>query len=305
MDFLFNLPDTNYRNQVFYASGVWRKPSNITMVQFFLVGAGGGGGAGYIVSTTQGAGSGAGGGGGAITKLLIPSVFLPDELYVNVGIGGSAGVISAAGVSGGNGVSGTATYVDLINGNNTSSTLIATANGGTRGTGGTVGGVSGTGGAGGVASTISSSVYLGLGYGSFYAGGAGQSGTATGTLSPVTTSTNLTSGGAGGSGRNSTVNRGTPGSIGGNNVYLPSLSISDSGTTYNGQNGIFSLNPFQSYGGVGGWGAQRLVGQACGGNGGNGIMGSGGGGGGGGNSGCVTTGNGGRGGDGLVIITCF
>jgi hypothetical protein len=120
----------------------------------------------------------------------------------------------------------------------------------------------------------------------------------------VTTSTNLTSGGAGGSGRNSTTGRGTPGSIGGNNVYLPSLSISDSGTTYNGQNGVFSLNPFQSYGGVGGWGAVR-TGTQCGGNGGDGIMGSGGGGGGGGNTGCVTTGNGGRGGDGFAIITCF
>jgi len=305
MDFLFNLPDTDYRNQVFYTSGVWRKPSNITMVQFFLVGAGGGGGAGYIISSAAGCGGGAGAGGGAITKLLIPSVFLPDELYVNVGIGGSAGVISAAGVAGGNGVSGTATYVDLINGNNTLSTLIATANGGTRGTGAPIGGGNGTGGAGGAASTIATTVYLGLGYSSFYAGGNGQNGGSTGVNASVGTTTNLTSGGGGGSGRNSTTGRGTPGGIAGNNVYLPSLSVSDGTSIYNGQNGIYSLNPFQSYGGVGGFGAQRLVGQACGGNGGDGAIGSGGAGGGGGNTGCVTTGNGGRGGDGLVIITCF
>ena len=302
MDFLFNLPDIDYRNQAFYTSGVWRKPPNISMVSFFLVGAGGAGGNGFVTSTLQGSGSGAGGGGGAITKLIIPAVLLPDILLVNVGVGGSRGTFSAGVVVSGG--SGTATYVDLINGNATASTLIAIANGGTGGGGGSSGGGSGTGGAGGVASTIISTVYLGMGISSFYAGQIGQNGTATGTLTPHPTGTNLTSGGAGGAGRSSAGIRGTPGSILGNDVYLPTLSISNSATTYNGQDGVNCISPFQSYGGVGGWPATLAAGE-CGGNGGNGILGSGGGGGGAGNTGCPGGGLGGNGGNGYALITCY
>lgn len=305
MDFLFDLAEANYRNQVFYTSGVWRKPPNITMVSFFLVGAGGAGGNGFVTSLLQGCGAGAGGGSGAITKLIIPAVLLPDILLVNVGVGGIRGTFGGPGVTVSGG-SGTATYVDLINGNATASTLIAIANGGIGGGGGIVGGVAGTGGAAGAASTITSTVYLGMGLSSFYAGQDGQTATVTGTLPPVSTGTNLTSGGAGASGRGASPagNRGTPGSIDGNDVYLPTLSISNSATTYDGQNGVNCLSPFQSYGGVGGWPATLAVGE-CGGNGGNGILGSGGGGGGAGNNGCPEGGLGGNGGNGYALITCY
>jgi hypothetical protein len=304
MDFLFDLAEANYRNQVFYTSGVWRKPPNITMVSFFLVGAGGAGGNGFVTSTLQGCGAGAGGGSGAVTKLIIPAVLLPDILLVNVGVGGIRGNFgTGVVVSGG---SGTATYVDLINGNATASTLIAIANGGTGGTGGGSGGAAGVGGAAGAASTITSTVYLGMGFASFYAGQNGQNATLTGILTPVLTNTNLTSGGAGSAGRGASPGgaRGTPGSIDGNSVYLPILSISNSATTYNGQDGVNCLSPFQSYGGVGGWPA-TLTASECGGNGGNGILGSGGGGGGAGNTGCPEGGLGGNGGNGYALITCY
>lgn len=302
MDFLFNLAEANYRNQVFYTSGVWRKPPNITMVSFFLVGAGGAGGNGFVTSLLQGSGAGAGGGSGAVTKLIIPAVLLPDILLVNVGVGGSRGAFQTGViVSGG---SGTATYVDLINGNATASTLIAIANGGTGGGGGTIGGGAGGGGAAGAASTITSTVYLGMGIPSFYAGQNGQNGIGTGTLTPVSTGTNLTSGGAGSASRNSAGQRGTPGSILGNDVYLPTLPLSNSAITYNGQDGVNCLSPFQSYGGVGGWPA-TLTASECGGNGGNGILGSGGGGGGAGNTGCPEGGLGGNGGNGYALITCY
>jgi collagen type III alpha len=302
MDFLFNLPDIDYRNQAFYTSGVWRKPPNISMVSFFLVGAGGAGGNGFVTSLLQGSGAGAGGGGGAITKLIIPSVLLPDILLVNIGVGGRRGAFQTGViVSGG---SGTATYVDLINGNATASTLIAIANGGGGGGGGTIGGGAGTGGAAGAASTITSTVYLGMGISSFYAGQNGQGGSGLGIITPVSTGTNLTSGGAGGAARSSAGARGTPGSIQGNDVYLPTLSISNSATTYNGQDGVNCISPFQSYGGVGGWPA-TLTASECGGNGGNGILGSGGGGGGAGNTGCPGGGFGGNGGNGYALITCY
>jgi hypothetical protein len=304
MDFLFDLAEANYRNQVFYTSGIWRKPPNITMVSFFLVGAGGAGGNGFVISTLQGCSSGAGGGSGAITKLIIPAVLLPDELLVNVGVGGSRGAFNTGvTVSGG---SGTATYVDLIDGNATASTLIAIANGGTGGGGGASGGISGTGGAGGAASTITSTVYLGMGFASFYAGQNGRNGTLSGVLTPLETNTNLTSGGGGGAGRTATPAgaRGTPGGITGNDVYLPTLTVSNTATTYNGQDGVNCLSPFQSYGGVGAW-AATLTASECGGNGGSGILGSGGGGGGGSNTGCPEGGLGGNGGNGYVLITCY
>jgi hypothetical protein len=298
MDFLFNNTNSEYANQVFYVSGTWKKPSNITMVQFFLVGAGGGGGNGGLTALGVGNAGGGGGGGGAITKLLIPAIFLPNELYVNVGIGGSGG--SPGGTGG-------VTYVDLINGNNTSSTLIASANGGVGGNAGT-GGTAGGGGAGGAAATAGTTVYTGLGLSTSIAGGTGGAG-AVGTSNSVAitnSSTTLTSGGNGGCGRNSLNNKGTPGGITGNNVFLPTLLPSGNAVTLkDGTNGINSLSPFQSYGGVGAYGSENTNLILCGGNGGDGILGSGGGGGGGGNTNCVGGSLGGRGGNGFVLITSF
>ena len=249
------------------------------MIQFFLVGAGGGGGGGFLSTGSTATSGGGGGGGGAQTKLLIPAIFLPDELYVNIGVGGAGGV---------NGVSGGTTYVDLINGNNTSATLIAYANGGSGGTYPATG--SGTitnGGAGGVASTAGDTVYTGLGLFSSVAGGAGGNGSGgTTALAGISTATSLTSGGGGGGSRNAANTRGAPAGITGNNVFLPNVTIrtvtNSDFTTYGGVDGVYSVSPFQSYGGAGAHSTSGSnVTTLCGGVGGNGLLGSGGGGGGG------------------------
>jgi NAD(P)H-hydrate repair Nnr-like enzyme with NAD(P)H-hydrate epimerase domain len=46
---LFDLANTDYRTQIFYTSGVWRKPPSISMVFIVCIGAGGRGGDGYCV----------------------------------------------------------------------------------------------------------------------------------------------------------------------------------------------------------------------------------------------------------------
>ena len=73
---LFDITDNSYKTQVFYQSGTWVKPRGITMVSFFVVGAGGGGGRGANLATNLGNYGGGGGGGGAVSRLLIPAIFL-------------------------------------------------------------------------------------------------------------------------------------------------------------------------------------------------------------------------------------
>ena len=284
---LFDITDNSYKTQVFYQSGTWVKPRGITMVSFFVVGAGGGGGKGANLATNVGNYGGGGAGGGAGSRLLIPAIFLPDTLFVVVGVGGQSST------------SGGATYVDTINNGNLFTTRIVFSNGGGGG-GDSPGNAIGSVGIGGVASSLTTSaIYLNLGIQSSIAGGNGG-------VPSATTNTNLTSGGGRGGGRNSLgVRTVFPGGIVGNNVLLPSISPSDLNVTLVGPSGVNSLKPFQSYGGCGGWSSTGVASQ-CGGNGGNGILGAGGGAGGGGNTGCPTgVSLGGNGGNGIVIITCF
>jgi hypothetical protein len=92
--FNFANPQTcNY--QEFYGGGLlfgsltarrdWIKPRGVAMVRMLLIGAGAGGRAG---STTTG---GAGGGSGGITTWIGPAIFIPDELTISIGAGGSSG----------------------------------------------------------------------------------------------------------------------------------------------------------------------------------------------------------------------
>jgi len=284
---LFNTTDNTYKNQVFYESGTWIKPRGITMVSFFVVGAGGGGGSGS--NSTPGAtgnAGGGGGGGGAVSRLLIPAIFLPDVLTIVIGNGGDPST------NGGN------TYIDLPNGSNVFTTRLVFSNGGGGG-GNAASTTNGTAGTGGAAASVSTSaIYLNLGIQSSLAGGTAGAPSAT-------TTTNLTSGGGRGGQRNSAGSRTNPGGIIGNETTLASVTLSDFNVTFVGNSGIFTMVPFQSYGGAGGWSSTNVTNQ-CGGNGGNGVLGSGGGGGGGGNTGCPTgVSTGGKGGDGLVIISCF
>jgi hypothetical protein len=88
--FNFANPQTaNY--QEFYGGGStntslsrsWSKPRGASMVRMLLIGAGGGGRSG-----TTGAG-GAGGGSGAVTEWIGPAIFIPDQLRIVPGRGGS------------------------------------------------------------------------------------------------------------------------------------------------------------------------------------------------------------------------
>ena len=113
----------------------------------------------------------------------------------------------------------------------------------------------------------------------------------------------LTSGGSGGGVRTAqpTFARGAPGTVNANDTTLEDNVASDGTIILDGAGGLICWQPFQTTGGVGGWGATNGTVRA--GNGGNGQLGSGGGGGGGANTG-VGGGRGGNGGHGLIIITC-
>ena len=296
---LFHLPQPPY-TQVYNSRGTytWNKPQGITMVSFFVVGAGGGGGGGNTTTITTGSQGGGGGGGGGVTKLLIPAVFIPETLILNIGAGGAGGAATVAGTLGGT------TYIDIPEGTNVFSTRIIIANGGSGG--GAGGGTAGAAGAGAAVVGTTSAVYHNLGMFTAIAGGSGSA--ANGTFLTGNTSVSalatLTSGGSGGGVRSASpsFSRGSPGFIDANGTILSDNIYSDGNVIFDGPGGYNSWQPFQSIGGVGGWARPNASGP--GGNGGNGGIGSGGGGGGGNNSG-FSGGRGGNGGDGLVIITSF
>ena len=163
MSFLYDLADTRYKTAVFYQSGSWVKPKGITMVSITAIGAGGGGGGGDTgASTAVVRSGGSGGGSGAITRLIIPEMFITDSLYVVVGAGGAGGVSG-----GGTGSNGGSTYVDMTTENRDEiySRVIVASGGGAGGR---------FGGAGGAAALVTQALYSTLG--SWFAT-AGQTGT--------------------------------------------------------------------------------------------------------------------------------
>ena len=104
---LLHLPQPPY-TQVYNSRGTytWNKPQGITMVSFFVVGGGGGGGRGGANSAILGVFGAGGGGGGAVTKLIIPAIFIPESLFINVGAGG------------GTSTAGGASFIDVAGGTN-------------------------------------------------------------------------------------------------------------------------------------------------------------------------------------------
>lgn len=263
MSYPINYPTPqNADVQIFSQGGstsTWVKPQGCSFVYFFLLGAGGNGAGG----TT----SAAGGGGGAsgTYKLLIPAFLIPDQLRVQVGLGG-----------GGN-ASTNDTKITYQQKNGTGYDLIGMT------TGGNASGTS----AGGAGTEIGPSTPFRIA--GFAIGANGASGAAAGA---AVSSQNISCGGAGGA----TTTTGT-GSIVSNILYgYPAVSGGSGTTGGNGSDGISVTSGIMYFtGGAGGGGSTT----GSGGNGGNGGIGSGGGGG-----GICTTGtsNGGRGGDGLVVI---
>ena len=254
--------------QVFFAGKhSWTKPSGASLIYFAISGAGAGGGGGYAAA---GGGGGGGGSGGQLLFLWIPAIFVPDSLYLSVGMGGAGG---NRGTPGSAGTAGDATSIILPQ---TGGTLYTC-------TGGNPGGA-GAAAAGGTAGTAPGAPVVNFftSFGSvlFVNGDAGiAGGTTTGGAAPARTR-NQGGGGGGGTGA---------GTLPLSPWILPTRSIAGPSPELRG-------SPLNGYAGPGG-------GLAVGGitrDGENGTQGCGGGGGGG--AGTTSGGQGGKGGDGYIII---
>jgi hypothetical protein len=304
-----NIPSiTNH--QTFFATGTdvwqtWQKPRNCNFVYITAIGGGGGGGSAQV--TSGDGGGGGGGGSSSITSILVPSVLIPDTLYVYVGLGGDGGT------AGGDGSAGQLSYVTILPNTTTSNTLIRS--GSSSASGGQVGttlsaGLGGSGGLGFV--SPQNGFFSSLGIITTTTGDDGANGGAPG-FNAGNTKTALSTlpltGGGGGGGKSNT-NGGAGGSILAGGVLGRVAGGVGATTGGPGGNGVQTITPqnltysstefpFATTGGAGGGG--RSSGVA--GNGGIGSIGSGGGGGGAGSG--NPNANGGRGGNGLVIISAF
>lgn len=311
MDLAFNLANNSFKTQVYNTPGLYTYtiPKGVTTVFILAVGSGGGGGGGCTRTSGSAGGGGGGGGTGAISRLIIPKIFLTDSIIVQVPAGGDGG---AGGPFGAAGTSGSATTVWLNNLRNpvtsastlSGNTILITANGGSlAGGGGSVSG--GFGGSGGFTTSIQDMKMASLGEWTNRIGINGGDGgfPASGNVLYGGGSIPFTAGRGGGG-----INAATPGlerdggGITGRG-FVPDFAGGTGGNGVPGGNGIngnFMMKPFVSFGGCGGGSSNSNDGGA----GGNGGPGAGGGGGGAGTS-PRSGGYGGKGGDGLVIICCW
>ena len=299
---VFNFPNTQNNNFVFYANGsttswqTWNKPKNVKFVSIFAISGGGGGGGGRTSSTVINAAGGGGGASSGTALGIFPANSLPDTIYIQVGLGGTGGPAQTSATSGG------ITYVSAQPNTTSINVIIA---GSASVVAGGVGGQAG--GTPGVAPSSFSKTSTGLlgacGTITATAGwGGAQGGTAlSGTTIQIS---GVTTGGAGGGGNTAA----SVDNVGGNIAGIGIVPTITGGPIpgFNGDMGYNSVLPFVSSsisvpmfftGGAGG--GSRFNG--VGGNGGNGGFGCGGGGAGSG----LTGGTGGNGGNGLVVITCW
>lgn len=103
----FGFPESNFADvQVFNGNApstaggweMWQKRPGVSMCGLYLCGGGGGGGNGFVGANSA-AGGGGSGGSGATSYLIIPAIFLPDTLWISVGIGGSGAIGTASRVA--------------------------------------------------------------------------------------------------------------------------------------------------------------------------------------------------------------
>jgi hypothetical protein len=297
LNYFFNT-DTS-QNTIIYTNpnrwDVWYKPKGIKMVQMLCISGGSGGAGGTSGALGTNRNGGGGGASGNIAQLLIPSIFVPDRLYVYVGGGGNGGNPNSNASTG----IGQLSRVSIQPSFATNQSNFIQANNSIPG-GGTIPFGGGTGALGSNVTTVLGT----LGIQSFLAGGNGVSGAVSSGNS--ITLTQIVSGGAGGGGFSST----NVESVGGNIIGNGSIPTIFGGSVGggNGENGydvlsksitstssqLYTPSTLFFTGGAGG--GSNTTGT--GGNGGNGGIGCGGGGGGAG----LTGGRGGNGGSGLVMI---
>lgn len=278
---------------------VWNKPRGINWVYMIGVGAGASGVGGTFTGASAASAGAAGGGSGAQSVLLIPAMFVPQQLFVQTGLGGRQGTTITSALTS---VAGTGTYVAIEPTATTSAVsnlFFLIANGAASTTGGTATAMSGN------------FPLAGRGWSQNFAGqnggtaGATQNG-AGGAITLPTTGLMVT-GGAGSGGKDVTgAGGGAGGAITGVG-FLGTLPTHAGGTASasgtNAGNGIDGrmVTPYMHYGGSGGGsGAFAATGNgSTGSSGGNGGPGCGGGASG---PGYTTTGRAGDGGDGFVYI---
>ena len=277
---------------------VWTKPRGINWVYMIAVGAGASGVGGTFTNASAASAGAAGGGSGAQSMVLIPAMFVPNELFILTGLGGRQGTTITSALTS---VAGTATYVAIEPSSTSLNTnlFFLVANGAASTTGGTATAMSGN------------FPLAGRGWSQNFAGqnggtaGATQNG-AGGSVTLPTTGLMVT-GGAGSGGKDVTgAGGGAGGAITGVG-FLGTLPTHAGGTASasgtNAGNGINGrmVTPFMHYGGSGGGsGAFAATGNgSTGSSGGNGGPGCGGGASG---PGYTTTGRAGNGGDGFVHI---
>lgn len=316
MDFSPFGSDTNADVQVFLANGAvtgqgfqtWLKPNGVSMVYMFTLGGGGGGGGGFGNTTSSNRGGGAGGASSGNARFIIPALFLPTKLYVQVGSGGIGGAGSTAGAAASAGTAGTNSYITTAPAGTPILPNLVCYSGVNAPGGGSAGTVAGGAVAGTVPTIAVTQPWNAFGQWFAQVGGVGGTGGTLGTNGTQITAWSLSfvTPGAGGSSLALAGNATIAGAAVtatalldcGNEMYAPTtagLVAPGGGSTGdpNGSPGIKRLTPFINSGG----GAGSAV-DGTAGNGGCGGFGSGGGGAGGG----ITGGRGGNGGDGLVVI---
>ena len=249
--FAAQAPFTQYGGSVSYSGGfytiVFQNPYIIGTITFtqninnavnaYIVGAGGGGAAGNLNQTTiQAGGGGGGGGGGDFNNITFSSISANEYFNIQVGLGGSGGVIYSGSGSGQGGPGGDGGFSSLSRenvtfyqasgggGGQSNSTLYNGGNGGTSNNGG-----SGGDGAPG-AKEVFPFVWVGsdgnpgnnantttiLGYNISGGGGGGGSSTGDQVGGGSNAPGGAGQGGAGGAGLNANLQRtGYPGGIGG------------------------------------------------------------------------------------------
>lgn len=313
----FGLPNKGIGNTKLFlpntgvvAQGVqtWYKPKNASMCYFVVWGGGAGGGAGFTRTAGTAGGGGGGGASSGIARFIVPAMFVPDKLFIQVGVGGKGGV---PGVSSGNGSAGTNTYISTcppLTAGTVAPLPNIWLNSGVTQPGGGGGGAVGAAGAAGTVPTIAVIQPHHL-YGQWNAtvglvGAAGGAHTGANGTAVTAWAANMFSPGAGGGGiatttdftggaQTLTARYSVTGQIEMATTALPA-GVANGG---NGNAGFKNLAPFLNSGGSGG-GTDN---DAQGGHGGTGGYGCGGGGGGAG----ATGGNGGNGGEGGALIVCW
>lgn len=278
----------------------WTKPRGKTYASIFALGGGGGGGGGFTAIAGNARGGGGGGACASQASVAMPLAFLPDILYIQVGVGG------AGGVSGVSASAGLQTYVAIYPHTNAMNCVLRSANsdagGGTSGSGIAAGG----GGTAPTVGTLASCPLAAIGaQHAFVIGIVGASGGAQGGAVGVSAAAMQSSPqglfvtpGAGGAGVTAAdfAGGGFTASAGTNYISII-RPVAPAAGSNNGCSGFTLWQPFYNFGGCGGSSSNAGIG----GGGGCGAYGSGGGGGGGG----TTGGRGGIGGCGLVMITCW